>query len=112
MIVIIAGSRNLKPSLEDIDAAVAASSFGPTEIVTGGAPGVDTRAFDWAWARGIPVRTFVADWKTYGRAAGPIRNAKMAEYAEALIAFPGGRGTKNMIETAYSHGLAVYEVSS
>jgi hypothetical protein len=53
---------------------------------------------------------FPADWKTHGKAAGPIRNRQMAKNAEALIALWDGnsRGTKNMIETATKLGLKVY----
>ena len=50
-----------------------------------------------------------ADWDKHGKAAGPIRNAEMAEVADALIAFWDGqsRGTANMISLAKSKGLSV-----
>lgn len=35
----------------------------------------------------LPVKQFPADWKTHGKAAGPIRNKQMAEYADAAIIF-------------------------
>lgn len=43
---------------------------------------------------------FWADWKTYDRAAGPIRNKEMAEFGDFLLAFWDGKstGTKNMID--------------
>ena len=58
----------------------------------------------------LPLQIYRADWETHGRAAGPIRNRKMAENASALIALWDGasRGTKNMIETAQKKGLLVY----
>lgn len=31
----------------------------------------------------------------------------MAEYADALIAFPGGTGTANMVKLANEHGLQI-----
>lgn len=107
MRVIIAGSRD-GCAQRHLAEAIESSGFPITEIVTGGARGVDTQAFDWGWTAGIPVKTFLADWKTNGKAAGPIRNRQMAEYAEALIALPGGRGTANMIEEATKRGLRVY----
>jgi hypothetical protein len=64
---------------------------------------------EWAKKNGCPVKLFPADWNTHGTAAGPIRNKQMAEYADGLIAFwdRKSKGTKNMIDTAISHGLPV-----
>ena len=43
---------------------------------------------------------FNADWNKHGRAAGPMRNKQMADYADVLIAVWDGqsKGTKNMID--------------
>ena len=81
-----------------------------TIVVSGGAPGVDTLGEQYADEMNIPVHVYEADWDKHGRAAGPIRNRKMAENAEALIALWDGKskGTKNMIETATKKGLMVY----
>jgi hypothetical protein len=70
------------------------------EVVCGGAEGVDTIAAGWAQSYKVPVTYFLAEWKKYGRSAGPIRNKKMAEYADQLLAIWDGssKGTKNMIE--------------
>jgi hypothetical protein len=78
-----------------------------TEVVCGGASGADYAGKTWAEAHGVPVKTFPANWTQYGRAAGPRRNRQMAEYADALIAFPGGDGTANMITTARKYRLRV-----
>jgi hypothetical protein len=45
---------------------------GVTELVSGGAPGVDTDAERWADQHEIPIKKFKPDWKQYGRGAGPI----------------------------------------
>lgn len=68
-------------------------------ICHGGAPGADSLAGEWAQNRGIECRVFHADWERHGRAAGPIRNQQMlTEFAPTLVvAFPGGRGTNDMI---------------
>ena len=78
-------------------------------IVSGHASGADTQGERYAQERGYELKTFPADWKANGRAAGPIRNAKMASVAHTLIAFWNGksRGTKNMIDTAKKHNLQV-----
>lgn len=81
-------------------------------IISGYASGADALGERYAQERGFQLETFPADWKAHGRAAGPIRNDRMACAANALIAFWDGksRGTKNMIETAKNHNLKVVEV--
>ena len=70
-----------------------------TEIVCGGATGADELGEVYADQNSIPVKSFLADWNTHRRAAAPIRNLQMAEYADVLIAVWDGKskGTKNMI---------------
>ena len=78
-------------------------------IISGHASGADALGERYAQERGFLLETYPADWKAHGRAASPIRNAKMASVAHALIAFWDGksRGTKNMIDTATKRGLQV-----
>ncbi len=63
----------------------------------------------WARSRQHQAIARMADWTTHGRAAGPIRNARMlAEYhPDLVIAFPGGRGTLDMVSKAERAGVAV-----
>jgi len=70
------------------------------EIVSGTAGGVDRLGEAYAYSRGFAVKRFPADWESHGNSAGVIRNAEMAEYADAAIIFWNGvsKGTKNMIE--------------
>ncbi len=79
------------------------------EVVSGGATGADECGEAWAKLHEIPVRRFPADWKANGKAAGPIRNKQMAEYADALALFPGGRGTNNMYQEALNAQLEIYD---
>jgi len=83
--------------------------FSITEVVSGGAAGVDMLGERWALRQGIPTTVFQANWNAHGKAAGPIRNKQMAEYADALIAVWDGEspGTKNMIETMEKLGKPV-----
>lgn len=91
--------------------------FDGVTIVSGGARGADALGEQFAREFMLPVMPFPADWNAHGKAAGPIRNVQMAEYADILVAFWDGesRGTKHMIDTALAHGLEVhvypYEVS-
>jgi hypothetical protein len=78
-----------------------------TEVVCGEAKGADAGGKKWAIARGVPVKSFPAEWSVFGKHAGPIRNEQMAEYAEGCIAFPGGFGTGDMIRRAHKHGCMV-----
>lgn len=58
------------------------------------------------------VMRFHPDWDTHGRAAGPIRNREMADFAEYLVAFWDGvsAGTRDMIDVATAKGLYVHVV--
>lgn len=108
MRVIVAGGREVR-DYEIVPRAIEASGFEVTELVSGGASGVDTLGEHWANTHGIPVARFTANWQKHGRAAGPIRNRQMAAYAQALIAIPtGGRGTANMIHEATAFGLKIF----
>lgn len=109
MKVIIAGGRDVTDYFA-VKAAYIKSGFEAEEIVSGGARGVDYLGEVFAKNAGIPVKRFPADWVTHGKRAGPIRNAQMAEYADALIAVWDGesKGTANMISQARKNGLEVF----
>lgn len=109
MKVIIAGSRDIK-DVQLLKMAIEKSGFDITEVVSGGAAGVDFLGEQWAREHGILLTRFPADWSAYGKAAGPIRNEEMARYVGkegALLALWDGRskGTSNMIDMAEKHGL-------
>lgn len=109
MKTIIAGSREVTdPAI--VTEAVKASGFTISEVVSGRARGVDRLGEEWARSNNIQISPFEPKWSIHGKAAGPIRNREMAEYADALIAIWDGssRGTRNMIETAKELGLKVY----
>jgi hypothetical protein len=109
MKVIIAGSRGITDE-HLIFNAIKESGFEITEVVSGGAAGVDKFGEKYANRNDIPLKIFLADWEKKKASAGIIRNAEMANYAEALIAVWDGKskGTKNMIEIAGRKGLLVF----
>lgn len=88
-------------------------AMNPTKIIQGGAGGADLFARLYAEDNNIPLVTHKADWNKYGRAAGPIRNEVMLlSHPQAkVIAFPGGRGTQNCIDTAKRHKFEVIEIT-
>lgn len=111
MKVIIAGSRTIH-DFNLILEVIEKSGFKDqiTEIVSGFAKGVDKLGAWYGEKHGIPVTPFLPDWTSHGKAAGPIRNRQMAEYADALIAVWDGEspGTANMIEEAKKRSLKLY----
>lgn len=80
------------------------------EIVSGGAAGADSLGERYAEERGWSIRRFPADWQNLGQRAGPLRNAQMAAYATHLVAFPGGKGTADMLRQARERGLTIRQV--
>lgn len=109
MKVIIAGSRDIT-NYSLVEKAVQESDFTITEVVSGCCRGVDQLGEQWATEHSVSVARFPANWSVHYKAAGPIRNKEMAEYADALIALWDGqsKGTKNMIDTAKKLGLKVF----
>lgn len=108
--VLVCGGRNfedvawLRSALDRLHTEVPFS-----RVIAGGARGVDTLAAEWAVARGIPADVFMADWKGLGRKAGPIRNQRMLDEGkpDLVVAFPGGRGTADMVRRARDAGIEV-----
>lgn len=84
----------------------------PIEMIyEGGARGADALAAQWAHARDVPRKTISARWDVHGKAAGPIRNQEMIGYKPDLVlAFPGGRGTADMVQRAEAAGIQVRKI--
>ena len=69
-------------------------------------------ALDWAKTNNVRYEKFPADWTQYGRAAGYIRNREMLNHGiDILIAFKGGKGTKNMVDICKAAGVYVVEIN-
>ena len=125
MKVVISGSRTINDS-SLIDMAVAESGFDISQVVSGGAKGVDSLAVAWAEKNEIPVEIFAATWdilthpdaiirttkwgQKYDAKAGLRRNELMAVYGQALIAIWDGtsHGTKHMIKQARKRELPIF----
>lgn len=91
----IIGSRNLQ--INNIEQYI---TDAVTEIVSGGAKGIDSCAGEFALSKGIAFKEFLPDYKKYGKAAPVIRNKEIVNYSDAILAFWDGksRGTKNVID--------------
>lgn len=107
MKLIIAGSRNRDVDCDEITIAVneLIKKFNlswPTEVVSGGAMGVDRVGEIWAQEMVDKITIMRPNYKNHPGKIAPLkRNIAMSEYADALIAFPDKRehsGTRHMIE--------------
>jgi hypothetical protein len=83
----------------------------PLVVIEGEQRGVDLLAREWAEEKGLEVRGFPADWDKYQKRAGFIRNSQMLKEGNphAVIAFPGGIGTRMMVQLARRAGVPVKE---
>ena len=68
-------------------------------IISGAASGADAIAISWAKDVGIGYEAYPAQWNKHGKSAGPIRNQQMIDEGKPdyCVAFPGGRGTADMV---------------
>jgi len=103
--LLVCGSRtitNVSWIFSEIEKYISESNlqYSDIHIIEGSAKGVDKIAKQFADDRNIPVIEMSADWKSYGRAAGPIRNEQMVKLCDqCLILWDGkSRGTKNDID--------------
>lgn len=113
MIVVVAGGRDYAGwdrLCEELDALHASRPI--AKLAHGGARGADTMAGAWARSRSVEEVVFPAQWNTFGKNAGPIRNRGMLDdmAPDVLVAFPGGSGTDGCVREARKRGIFVLEV--
>jgi hypothetical protein len=113
MRVLVCGGRDFN-DYEYFEAVLTTISLSMpiTCIIHGDASGADSLAGKWAEKKNIQVEKYPADWKALGRAAGPIRNKQMIDEGkpDLVVAFPGGRGTSNMVSLTKKSGIDLLEV--
>jgi hypothetical protein len=95
--VIVAGSRGIKNE-DVVFSCIERSGFAISEVVSGGADGVDKIGEIFAQRAGLPCTQFIPNWRI-GKKAGYLRNERMGKYGEAAVIVWDGesRGTKSMI---------------
>ena len=83
-------------------------------LIHGAASGADSAADAWARVVGVDQVHFPANWNGRGKAAGPYRNALMLQLMppDLVVAFPGGRGTADMVARAEAMGIEVCEIET
>lgn len=104
MKVAVIGSRGL--SVTDLGRYLPKNT---TEIVSGGAKGVDTSAREYALSHGIKLTEFLPEYTRFGRSAPLKRNITIIEYSDIVLAFWDGksRGTKFVIDNCRKLGVEV-----
>lgn len=109
MKTIVAGSRSAN-DYQKLLSAIQECGWVITSVVSGGARGADALGERYAAENKLPLEIYPADWDTFGKRAGHVRNRKMALRAEALIALWDGQspGTRNMIAEANKLELKVH----
>ena len=100
MKIAVVGSRNI--TVENLERYLSDC----TEIVSGGAIGVDSCAAEYATERGLKLTVFLPQYDRYGRAAPIVRNKQIVDYADKVLAFWDGRskGTLSVINYAKKIG--------
>lgn len=105
MKVVIAGSRTFNHTepyyMRELEKLVQRfeDDYGTiTMVVSGGARGPDKLGEMWARSNDVHLAKFPAQWDLHGKAAGPIRNQEMGEFADAAIIMWDGvsSGAKHM----------------
>ncbi len=95
MKVAVVGSRNL--IVNNLEKYLPENT---TEIISGGAKGIDSCARDYAVLKGLKLTEILPEYKKYGRSAPLVRNNLIIEKADLVIAFWDGssKGTKYVID--------------
>lgn len=104
MKIAVIGSRGL--TVNDLENYLPPDT---TEIVSGGARGVDTCARQYAEKNGIPLKLFLPEYEKYGRGAPLKRNIQIIDYADAVLAFwdESSHGTKFVIDKCRENGKPI-----
>ncbi len=124
MRVLVCGSRTWtdRACIRSVLNGLYGEAPGPLVLIEGGQHGADRIASEWAdeWVPYVLTHLrFPADWQTYGKKAGPIRNAQMLEEGspDVVWAFVNrplaeSRGTANMVRRAVAAGIPTYVVQA
>ena len=115
--IIIAGGREFTDRthafkrLDDFNRWANTQGYDLTTIIHGDARGADRIGRDWGNHHKLNVVPFPADWDTFGKSAGPVRNEFMLrQNPDFVIAFKGNRGTDHMKSIAKREGVTVFSL--
>lgn len=118
MRILVTGGRDYKDRavvFRELDAICDRTRYGTMVVIQGGARGADALAREWCFRQSDNIAGLInapADWRGLGLAAGIVRNQAMIDdhKPDAVLAFPGGRGTADMVRRARAANVPVIEV--
>lgn len=115
MRVLVTGGRDYR-NISAVSAALddLRKRYGRLTVIQGGATGADEIARIWCGRQpSVHMINEPADWEAHGRAARPIRNQRMLDEhrPDIVLAFPGGRGTADMVRRARAANVTVIEIA-
>tara|TARA_R110001632_G_scaffold82498_4_gene183146 strand:+ start:2558 stop:2932 length:375 start_codon:yes stop_codon:yes gene_type:complete len=107
-VLMICGSRHFtkysifKKCMDIVLIKMKDDNFEIVKVISGGAKGADTLAERWSKEKGYPFKPYYAEWDSFGKKAGPIRNSAMVRDANRIVAFPyeSSTGTHDSIRKA------------
>ena len=104
MRVVVIGSRGL--TVDNLEKYLPDDT---TEIISGGARGVDASAREYAQRHGLKLTEYLPEYSKYGRSAPLKRNLTIIENADLVLAFWDGlsRGTKYVIDNCKKRNIPV-----
>lgn len=116
MRVAVIGSRNIDSDKIKQRAYALLCRYIPvntTELVSGGAVGIDTLAELYAGRNGIPIKVFKPDYARYGKRAPLVRNEEIIDYAQYVLAVWDGssHGTAYTVSVCLQKGVPVKIIS-
>lgn len=100
MKIAVIGSRNFSDQIQ-LENELNAIKNQIELIISGGAVGADTLAENWAKENNIPTLIIKPDWKTYGRAAGVVRNKQIIDSCDCCYAFWDGKSKGTVFSIKY-----------
>lgn len=114
IVVAITGGRKFNDFWAVQRAMVKVDSKYDVTWVMGGAKGADALAQLWCERVGAAHHVYSADWEKYGNAAGFVRNQQMVDEGkpQLLIAFPGGNGTRDMMNRCLTAGIPIKQIAA
>jgi hypothetical protein len=117
--ILICGDRNWKNFQLILETLLEEHKREPVEtVIHGAAQGADTLGGYAAERLGIPVLSFPADWRKYGRNAGPVRNRTQLKEGRPTLGLAfhdfleNSKGTKDMVKLLWNAGIPVHIISS
>jgi hypothetical protein len=108
--VLVCGDRNWTDATLVFDVL---NSYWPSVIIMGGAKGADNLGGRWAMEHSVKLEVYPAEWRIYGKGAGPVRNQRMLDEGrpDLVVAFHSdlaqSKGTKDMVNRSHRAGIPV-----